>query len=168
MYAVLEQGLKANPNHPDLLYEKATILYSAGDVAGAETVYRQVLRQVPDHIGALNNLAASILDSGKEPESARPLVERARAKAPNDPSVLDTYGWFLLRTGDRANAIRALESVAKAIPKDGTVQYHLGAAYLEAGKQDEGRAKIQEALRLGLAKPDEQKARALLEGSSPR
>ena len=168
MYAVLEEGLKANPNHPDLLYEKATVLYSAGDVAGAEATYRQILSQVPDHVPALNNLASSIIDNSKDPTEAKPFIERARARAPNDPSVLDTYAWLMLRTGDRANAVKILEQVAKASPKDATVQYHLGVAYLESQKADEGRAKLKQALGLGLPRADAAKARALVEAAPAR
>jgi hypothetical protein len=45
----------------------------------------------------------------------------------------------------------------------------LGAAYLETGKSAEGRAKVQEALGLGLPKPDEHLARTVLaRATTPR
>jgi len=57
---------------------RANALHAAGDLAGAEAVLRQAVASHPDSVAALNNLAQTVSDRGRNDE-ALVFIERARA-----------------------------------------------------------------------------------------
>jgi tetratricopeptide (TPR) repeat protein len=150
MVDILEEALQLNPDHPDLLYERATLAYADGDVRNAQEFYENVLKRVPEHVPALNNLALSIVQSSDQPQRAEPLISKAQRLAPQNPAVLDTLGWYMVRTGRLPEAVKILEAVAQAVPDDPMVNYHLGIAYWESKRVQEAAKLIEAALAHGL------------------
>ena len=63
---------------------------------------------------ALNNLAWLYFET----KDARAIdtAKRAVALAPNAAEVLDTYGWILVQTGNKAEGIRWLEKAKTLAP----------------------------------------------------
>lgn len=149
---IIDEALRANPQHPDLLYEKASVVFTAGKTKEAEGYYRAILGQVPHHIPALSNLAISMLMDPAQTGEARKLVAYGQSLSPNDAFIVEATGMLMLREGKPAQAVDLLSKVAEVRPKDGTVQYHLALAYLKDGKNGRGRAALGKALALGVPK----------------
>jgi Flp pilus assembly protein TadD len=126
---------------------------------------RQIVKRHPDVVGARNDLAFLLAESGSELDLALSLAESARERNPS-PEVLDTLGFVRLARGEAPQAVETLELAVSGRPDSPTIRYHLGTALREAG--DEGRAKemLQAALDMG-AFPEAEQARAELARLGP-
>jgi predicted Zn-dependent protease len=80
---------------------------------------------------------------------------------PNNPNVLDTYGYLLLKNGRVADARKILERVSSILPNNPSVNYHLALAYREAGDRAQAISRVNKALEAGRFM-EEAQARQLL------
>jgi Tfp pilus assembly protein PilF len=88
--------------------------------------------------GLFNELGWVEIESGVgDPVKAVEYARAALDKQPENPDVLDTYGWALHHAGRNGEAIAALRRAYELDPDIFCVHYHLGAAYLAAGRRDE-------------------------------
>lgn len=74
----------------------------------------------------------------KDPVEAERYAAQALAIDPNNPDILDTYGWVLVREGRAHEGLAFLEQAKKLNPNIYCINLHLGVAYHEMG--DRGRA----------------------------
>ncbi|MEI7656463.1 MAG: tetratricopeptide repeat protein [Phycisphaerae bacterium] len=66
----------------------------------SEHAYRLAIRLDPSHAWALNNLGFNLLErGGNSMQEAASMIERAFAKLPDEPSVIDSMGWLRYRQG---------------------------------------------------------------------
>lgn len=162
MRQTLVEALKANPEHPSLLYELAAMDYTMGDSAAAEAGYRKVLAVDPENIPAMNNLALLLSDAPSPDKEALALAEKVYALARDEAVVQDTYGWALFRSGDFVRARQILERSIMAQPEDGAANYHLGAVYLQAGDKANAEKYLRKASSLSVPKQVRDQIDALL------
>lgn len=85
--------------------------------------YEQVISRQPNNITALNNLAWLLRE--EEPTRAVELAHKASQLAPENPAVLDTYGWILHLTGKHAEARDAIEKALALAPGNPEIESHL-------------------------------------------
>lgn len=72
-----------------------------------------------------------------DPAQVEPFAARAYALDPNNPDILDTYGWVLVRAGKVQEGLPLLIKAKAKNPKIYCIDLHLGAAYLALGRPDE-------------------------------
>ena len=77
--------------------------------------------------------------------------------------MLDTLGWIHVKKGDMENAIPLLETSAKGAPKTPSILYHLGKAYCQAGRAEDARPLLTQALELNANFPEAEDARKTLD-----
>lgn len=120
------------------IHELAGMFLLAGRDPGAIELFAQAVARRPDMGEALNNLAwLRILDGRLDAETGD-LVRRALEAGPDEPSTLDTAGWWSYRSG--APIEEALERLQRAVraPDPGVEPLdHLGDALWAAGRRDE-------------------------------
>lgn len=150
MVKVLREGLAANPTDPRLLLGVASLSYSEGKLRDAQELFSRLIARYPDSAMGLSNAALVSLDLGEPVARAQELMKRTVDIAPRVPAIADTWGWMLHKGGNSKAAIDMLVRVAKAIPNDGGVQYHLGAAYEATGQAGLSKAAFRRALALGV------------------
>ena len=75
-------------------------------------------------------------------------AERALARRPTDPDVLDTYGWALHRAGRHGEAFRYLQRAYDAKPDMYCIHYHLGAVYAALAEPEKAREHFLKQLQL--------------------
>ena len=80
---------------------------------------------------------------------------------PNNPNILDTYGFLLLKNGRAVEARRILERVASIMPNNPSVNYHLALAYKQSGDRAQALSRVNKALESGRF-AEEREARLLL------
>ncbi len=97
-----------NPRHTDFLAE-ALDLESRGDYANALTSYRLALRERPDDLGVLQNIAIAYSKTG-QPEEAIRTYRRALQLDADSPGAHYGLAFLLLKRGDSAHAAMHLES----------------------------------------------------------
>jgi tetratricopeptide (TPR) repeat protein len=135
-YSVLESGLAAQPEQPDMLYEAALAAEKIGKSDVLERDLRLLIKLKPDNAHAYNALGYSLADRGERLEEAQKLIEKALELAPDDPFILDSKGWVLFRKGDAAGAVEVLKR-ALSIRPDPEIAAHFGEVLWVLGRRDE-------------------------------
>ena len=79
----------------------------------------------------LNNLAWLYYEMGDD--RAEATARRAYDLAPDNPAVIDTYGWVLVEKGKLPEGLRALTKAVKLAPGNPDVRYHHAAAVARSG-----------------------------------
>jgi tetratricopeptide (TPR) repeat protein len=102
----------------------------------------------PGHPLVLAALAIIQAEAFRELPRAKQLAERAFAAAPNEPDVLDSFGWVTHLAGDPAGSLRYLEAASQAVPTSASFSYHWGAALLAAGQSAAASEKLGQVLKL--------------------
>ncbi|MFO1367575.1 MAG: tetratricopeptide repeat protein [Marinagarivorans sp.] len=122
----LAQWRKALPQSARPLLIEALAAQGAGNKAAAISAYEQALQLQAPSVLALNNLAWLYFET----KDARAIdtAKRAVALAPNAAEVLDTYGWILVQTGNKAEGIRWLEKAKTLAPNLPEILKHLEEA----------------------------------------
>ena len=145
--AAIDQGLAALPDDGRLLFLKAGLLESRGDVDGAIALYEAIYARDNNSQVIANNLASLIASNRPDPQS----LERAfgiarRLRGSGVPEFQDTYGWILFRRGDAEQALGILAPAAAALPRNALVQFHLAEIERALDRFDAARAAYVAAL----------------------
>ena len=129
------------------------LLEAQGESKDAEKQYRQVLAIDSHAAVAANNLAWIYVASNRQLDDALQLAQTAYQTLPDDPDVNDTLGWILYKKKLAAKALPYLEKATAKHPDEPSSHYHLGMAYVESGRVEQGprvpptRASVEEGLR---------------------
>jgi putative PEP-CTERM system TPR-repeat lipoprotein len=143
--------LKENPKDLVVRFYVGNLAQQGKDYKAAAVRYREILAQQPDQVAALNNLAW-VLGELNDP-AASGYAERAYAKAPANPDVLDTYGWLLFNGGDPKRGIALLNQAASATPKSAEVRMHLAKALLKTGDMASAKKELEAVMQLSGKSP---------------
>lgn len=135
-FAVLEGGLAALPEQPELLYEAGLAAEKIGRTQVLEKYLRRLIEIKPDHAHAYNALGYSLADRNERLDEAQQLIDKALNLTPNDPFILDSKGWLLYRRGEMAAALDVLQR-ALAMRPDPEIAAHYGEVLWMVGRQDE-------------------------------
>jgi tetratricopeptide (TPR) repeat protein len=114
-------------------YLHARVLDKLGDWKGALAVLEPALAKTGDHVGALNLAGYLLAQHGERLADAERYLSRARDLSPGDPSVLDSWGYLLLKRGKTREAVRALDHAARFSPREPEILVHLAEAWAADG-----------------------------------
>ena len=123
---VLEPVARANPNDATTQLSLADLYSNAGRKDDAERTVRQLVALEPGNADALNYLGYMLADRGQQLDEAIRLVRRALDIEPNNPNYLDSLGWAYYRRGDYDQAEKYITPAAQQMPRNATVQEHMG------------------------------------------
>ncbi|MBD3813401.1 MAG: PEP-CTERM system TPR-repeat protein PrsT [Betaproteobacteria bacterium] len=157
---VAQQWLNQHPDDSVFRMYLAGTYLQKRQTGQAVDEYRQIVKTNPNHVMALNNLAA-VLEEQNDP-NAFGYAQRAYGLQPANPVVMDTYGWSLLQQGKIQEATPLLKQAAQAMPETPSVQYHWAAALVKSGQTSEARALLQKLLASSQRFDERDKASALL------
>ena len=136
-----------------LLQQLAAVRNLQGDYAAAMTLYRRATEADGRDAVAMNNLAYLLSAREGRHDDALRLLERAKAVAGPNPSLMDTEALVRLNRGEAEAARKLLEAVAAEAPS-GPAYFHLARAELAAGRELEARAAWLRAGELALRPAD--------------
>jgi putative PEP-CTERM system TPR-repeat lipoprotein len=155
--------------HPDNLMARRALAeahHAAGDLLKAKAAYEELVARTPDDPAVLNNLAEvyGALGDVRSLELAR----RALDLAPNNPAVIDTMGWALVRLGQPEQGLAYLRDAISRLATSGEIRYHLAVALEDLGRRDEAIRELTAALeQKGLAsRADAERRLARLRGAT--
>lgn len=151
-FKLLTEALRQFPNDQQLLYARSLFAERIGNLAAVEGDLRKILAQDPDNAAALNALGYTLANLSPRLDEAEDLIKRALTLEPDDPAILDSYGWVLLLKGNVQGALPYLERAFKGTDDD-EIAAHLGEAYWLLGRKDEARKTWQDGLK---SHPDSQ------------
>jgi predicted Zn-dependent protease len=138
-YDLLTVGLKTNTNDEELRYARSLFSERLGNIDAVESDLLHIIDRDPENATALNALGYSLANHSARLDEAEALVKRALEIEPNDPAMIDSYGWIMLLKGNIKEAVILLERAFK-YTQDHEIAAHLGEALWLSG--DQGRAKV--------------------------
>ncbi|MGH8279963.1 MAG: tetratricopeptide repeat protein [Gammaproteobacteria bacterium] len=143
--AIFNRGLAEYAGDVELLYGRALLQESLGNVAAAESDLRTILVHDSDNADALNALGYILTLHSKRYPEARGYIEKALQLKPGDPVILDSLGWVEYRLGDNTRAVSELRR-AYAGSGDPQIAAHLSEALWAAGERQAAKNVWSEAL----------------------
>jgi putative PEP-CTERM system TPR-repeat lipoprotein len=146
---VYEKINRENPGYIPATFSLAAIHDKQGDKRQALALYRACLDQDEDYVPALNNLAYLYVENYRELDKALDLATRALRHRPNDPGIMDTLGYVMVRQGRFADALPFLEKSAGLLQKEPAVQYHLALAYQGLGRNQQAEKALEKVVAAG-------------------
>ncbi|MEA1674349.1 tetratricopeptide repeat protein [Nitrospirillum sp. BR 11163] len=111
------------------LLAQAMDRHRAGDLVGAEALYRRVLALDPAQPDALNLCGVACHQQGRSDEG-RALAERALAVRPDDQGTLENLALMMVEQGDAA-AVPLLLRTLRLFPRSVSAWMSLGLAYVQ-------------------------------------
>ncbi len=142
--SVLDEALQQHQDDVNLLYTRAMIL-EPQDIQLIERDLRRVIELEPDNSMALNALGYTLSLYTDRFDEAFELIAEALRLKPDDPAILDSMGWVLLKQGKAAEAISFLQQAYKLFP-DPEVSAHLIQAYQTSGQPLRAQELLQQEL----------------------
>lgn len=146
---VLERGLKLFPEDENILYYLGFVYDRQGAKEKALAMMEKLLSANPNNANALNFVGYTLLEKGENFAKATAYLERAVALKPNDPFVLDSYGWLLYRLGRHQEAMKQLEKAYAAKPDESVIAEHLADVYVALKMPRKALAVYEQALKHG-------------------
>jgi predicted Zn-dependent protease len=144
-YDVLAQANAKQPLDADLVYDQAMLAEKMGNLVEMERLLRQLIAAKPEYHHAYNALGYSFAERNVRLPEAKELILKALTFAPEDPFISDSLAWVEFRMGNRAEALRILDTAYKARP-DADIAAHLGEVLWSLGQRDRAQAIWKEGL----------------------
>lgn len=130
------RALKLAPDDADLLYGRGLARAESGDVDGAIVDLRKLIKLHPDNLDAINALGYTLADAGRDLHEAEKLIGQVRKARPDDPAVIDSWGWLQYRLGHLDAAEKALRKAWQATGEDPEIGLHLVEVLWKQGRAD--------------------------------
>jgi putative PEP-CTERM system TPR-repeat lipoprotein len=144
--ATFDQVLTNSPANAHALTGKGMALQLLGKNDEAARMYLQAVQARHDHVPALNNLAMIWADDEEKRPQAVNLAMAAFVLASNEPSIMDTLGYALIRNNRPEEALGVLARALTLAPGNPGILYHQGLAQAELGRTAEAKATLEVAL----------------------
>ena len=151
--------LKAHPNDNAVRLHFATLSMATDNKAAIEQ-FQAILKQDPNNVAALNNVALAYYKE-KDPKALE-YAEKAAALAPANPAVMDTLGFLLVEKGDAKRGLPLLEKAVAAAPNAVNIRYNLALAQAKTGDKENARKSLEEVIAKGGNSPKVEEAKAML------
>jgi putative PEP-CTERM system TPR-repeat lipoprotein len=141
----LESRVEKSPNAIRTRIMLADAQQKLGLVDAAAGNYERILRQQPDNVVALNNLAWFRHQKGDA--SALDLARRAHEREPRSREITDTYAWILVQRGQIGDGLSLLAPIAgPSAPPE--VRLHYAVALARSGKKAQAQAIVDSVSKL--------------------
>jgi predicted Zn-dependent protease len=127
-------ALQLSPGNGYLEKQLAIALYKSGDLAGARSLFEQLLEWQPE-APDLNFYLGDTLLNSQQPQAAVSYLQKAVLREPSLLPASRSIGLAYMQLGEAAKAIRHLKA-ALSIDEDGSLHYQLARAYQMAGEKE--------------------------------
>jgi tetratricopeptide (TPR) repeat protein len=144
-YELLTAALEKMPGQKELLYSRALIAERLDRLDVLEADLKQILEKDPDDANALNALGYTLADRTQRYAEAEEYLQRAITLRPDEPVIIDSYGWLQFRLGNLEQALTYLQR-AYAELKEAEIVAHLVEVLWVMGRQEEAKALYAEAV----------------------
>ncbi|MEC4750068.1 tetratricopeptide repeat protein [Methylomicrobium sp. Wu6] len=151
-YDVLTAALSEQPDSKELLYTRALLAERIDKLDVLESDLKKILAQSPDNPEALNALGYTLLSFPARLDEAEKYLLHALRLQPNEPVILDSYGWLLFKQGHAQKALEYLQR-AYAKQRENEIAAHIAEVLWALGRKDEARQLFDKAIK---AAPDDE------------
>jgi adenylate cyclase len=150
-----ERAIELDPAVGDAYYHYGRSRWAAGDMAGAEKLFRRAAELNPDDTNPWVLLTSIYEASGQEEEARDAHVqnlrraERALVLNPNQPRLLYQAAGSAVTLGQRERGIQLAELATQLDPADAGTWYNVGCLYSRMGESDLALQKLAKSVELG-------------------
>lgn len=144
-FSLLTRALDEMPGQPELLYSRALTAERLNRLDVLESDLTAILAESPDDANALNALGYTLADRTRRYEESLRYLQRAIELKPNDPVVIDSYGWLQYRLGHYNLALKYLQRAYRLV-QDLEIAGHLGEVLWMMGRRSEAESIWKEVL----------------------
>ncbi len=138
-FASLSEALQEFPGEADLLYSRALVAENLDRLDVLEADLKAILVKDPKAVNALNALGYTLADRTTRFDEARGYLEKAKELKPEDPAVIDSYGWLQYRLGKLGLALEYLRRAYNG-DQDPEIAAHLGEVLWVMGEKSEAKS----------------------------
>ncbi|GAO34896.1 hypothetical protein SCT_0276 [Sulfuricella sp. T08] len=156
----LATWLASHPQDGGTRLYLAERLITRGAFKAASEHYLLLNQQNPGNLVVLNNLAWAL--SELKDSRALSFADQALKLQPNNPTILDTYGWLLTQSGQPAKGLDPLRRAVSQAPDVAEIRWHLAATLAKSGDTAHARQELERLLASGVAFPHEKEAQNML------
>ncbi|HNP36018.1 MAG TPA: tetratricopeptide repeat protein [Woeseiaceae bacterium] len=135
-----DRMVEYRPDSQSVALGRAELLLRMGELDESIDQYRKTLKRWPDSALALNALGYTLADRTDDYREAERLIKKALKLDPDNPAIIDSYGWVLHKLGRNQDALVELKK-AYASFDDPEVAAHI-VEVLAALDRDEEAAKM--------------------------
>jgi tetratricopeptide (TPR) repeat protein len=157
---LLHDWVEQHPGHQDVGAFLQDVEQRSGKRAGAIAHYQRLLKTRSSHFVAMNELALIHYAEGDR-EKALEYARRAFNVAPEQPAIMDTFGWLLVESGDTSEGVALLERASAALPDSLEVSFHLAVGLARSGDTARAGRLLDQILNTGRAFNGIERAKAL-------
>ncbi len=125
--------LSSDPTFAPVHVALGTLAERRGNKGSARDHYQRALEHDRDNIIALNNLAYILADNFGEDRESLDYAMRAYQLRPNDPRIMDTLGYILVKNERAQEAVNLLQQAHTLLPDIPVVAIHLAQAKIALG-----------------------------------
>lgn len=154
---IVETSPKFSPAYTSLGFIKER----SGQKGDALEFYKNALKYDKQSVPALNNLAYLLADNFGEEKEALNYAMNAYRLQPNDPRIMDTLGYILVKNKRAKDALNLLDKAQQLLPDVPAVGLHLAMAKLQLGEKNAAKVLLEKVVVNGDAN-DVKQAKALL------
>lgn len=134
----IQWGIEQYPKNASLYFALGVYYQQYGELALMEKAMRHTITLQNDHAGALNHLAYTYAEAGKNLDEALAMSLKAvevltQQQGSADGATLDTLGWVYYQRGHYEQARTVLEQAGEKTPDDLHIQEHLADTYRALG-----------------------------------
>ncbi len=155
--ALLEPETVKKQDDIELAFELGSLYERSGDESRAEKIFASILDKHPDHAATLNYLGYMWAESGVNLDRAAEMLTKAVNQEPRNGAYIDSLGWVYFRQGKLDLAEKFLIDATHLLPRDATVQEHLGDVFAKRGDLARALTTYRQALALEPEQKDEAK-----------
>ncbi|MFY8060669.1 MAG: hypothetical protein ACOVMK_03920, partial [Arenimonas sp.] len=145
--AVYRRGLALWPQANPLRYQYAMRLFGQERVDSAMSELQTILKVAPADADALNAYGFTLAKELNKPRAAYKPLAQAFLLAPEQPEILDSYGYVLFRLGRDEEALIHLQKAWRLTPSAVTAG-HLGQVFLRIGDRQQAQDYLEKGLQL--------------------
>ncbi|MEI7839145.1 MAG: tetratricopeptide repeat protein [Methylococcaceae bacterium] len=146
-FSLLSEMLLQSPDEKDLLYTRALIAEHLGKLDVLESDLKKILAKQPNDAEALNALGYTLLNDAKRYHEAEKYLQRAIKLQPNEPAIMDSFGWLQFKLGNHSQALKYLQSAYEK-QNSGEIAAHLCEVLWAMNKKEDAQKFFEGALKI--------------------
>lgn len=144
-FDVLSNALLSDPDNEKILFARALLADKVGDMQTLEADLLYLIEKDPNDSKALNALGYTLVDKTTRYREAQAYLDRAIAIRPNEPIIMDSYGWLLFKLNRYEESLSYLQKAYEMEPQ-AEIAGHLVEVLWVLQRQDQAKAVLLRAL----------------------
>lgn len=134
-----DRAVRFRPDAEGTALSRAEVLLRLGRLDDAIAAYTLAVKRWPDSALSMNALGYTLADRTERYKEAEVLINKALQLDPDNPAIIDSYGWVLFKLGRHEEALAELQRAYDAFD-DHEVAAHLVEVLVALDRRDEALA----------------------------